>query len=163
MHGIEIYPFDSVIHHLNNWGLEQVCIATRSVRWGYFQVCCSSLVRDYVYQRGHRSLLRILTYFLVMLCKFLLEKEKKNVTSKWFEVFKSRWRHPEFWSPYSRVRFWCTRERPCVNRVRSLLSMRCLVLGYSFEPRPKSPALGTTGSVVTSGLSINGCSHPENW
>ena len=40
--------------------------------------------------------------------------------------------------------------------------MRCLVLGYSFEPRPESPALGTTGSVVTSGLSINGCSHPEN-
>ena len=42
--------------------------------WGYFQGCCSSLVRDYVYQRGHRSLLRILTYFLVMLCKFLLER-----------------------------------------------------------------------------------------
>ena len=29
-----------------------------------------------------------------------------------------------------------------MNRVRSLLSMLCMLLGYSFEPRPNSRALG---------------------
>ena len=39
-----------------------------------------------------------------------------------------------------------------------------MLLGYSFEPRPytNSHALGTTGSVMTIGLSINGCSHSKN-
>ena len=31
--------------------------------------------------------------------------------------------------------------------------------GYSFEPRPNSLMLGSTGPVITIGLSINGCSH----
>ena len=34
-------------------------------------------------------------------------------------------------------------EKDCVNQVRSLLSMRCMLLGYSFEPRPDGRALGT--------------------
>ena len=61
-------------------------------------------------------------------------------------------------------RFLRTRERLYINRVRSLLSMRYMLLGYSFEPRPytNSHALGTTGSVMTIGLSINGCSHSKN-
>ena len=40
--------------------------------------------------------------------------------------------------------------------------MRCMLLhllGYSFEPRPNSLALGTVGSVMTIGLSINRCSY----
>ena len=48
-----------------------------------------------------------------------------------------------------------------MNRVRSLLSMRCMLLGDSFEPRPNNHALGTTDSVMTIGLSINGCSHSK--
>ena len=36
-----------------------------------------------------------------------------------------------------------------------------MLLGYSFEPRPNSLALGKEGSVVTIGLSINQCSHAE--
>ena len=40
---------------------------------------------------------------------------------------------------------WRTRQRLCVNRVRSLLSRRCMLLGYSFKPRPNSRALVTAG------------------
>ena len=43
-----------------------------------------------------------------------------------------------------------------------LLSMRCTLLGYSFEPRHKSHALGTVGSVITISLSINRYSHSKN-
>ena len=32
-----------------------------------------------------------------------------------------------------------SRERLCMNRVRSLLSMRCMLPGYSFELRPNMP------------------------
>ena len=60
----------------------------------------------------------------------------------------------------SLTRFWPA-QKDCINRVRSLLSMRCMLLGYSFEPRPNSLALGKEGSVVTIGLSINQCSHAE--
>lgn len=38
----------------------------------------------------------------------------------------------------------------------------CMLLRYSFEPMPNSRALGTTGSVITVGLSINECSHSKN-
>ena len=37
-----------------------------------------------------------------------------------------------------------------------------MLLGYSLEPRPNSHALGTVGSVMTIGLSINRCSHSKN-
>ena len=37
-----------------------------------------------------------------------------------------------------------------------------MLLAYSFEPRPNSRALGTAGSVMTIGLSINGFSHAKN-
>ena len=54
-----------------------------------------------------------------------------------------------------------TRKRLCVNQVRSLLSMRCMLLGYSFEPRTNSRALGTAGSVILRDLSIKRCSHSK--
>ena len=37
------------------------------------------------------------------------------------------------------AQFWHSRERLCMNRVRSLLSMCCILPGYSFEPRPDVP------------------------
>jgi len=40
--------------------------------------------------------------------------------------------------------------------------MRCMLLGYSFEPRPNSRALGIAEPVLTVGLSIKGCSHSQN-
>ena len=46
-------------------------------------------------------------------------------------------------------------ERLCMNWERSLLNMRSMSLGYSFEPRPNSRALATEVLVVTIGLSIN--------
>ena len=49
-----------------------------------------------------------------------------------------------------------------MNRVRSLLYMCCLLLGYSFEPRTNSRVLSAAGSVMTIGLSINGSSYSKN-
>ena len=54
-----------------------------------------------------------------------------------------------------------TGERLYMNRLRSLLSMRRILLGYSSKPRPNSWLLATAGSVMTIGLSINGCSHSK--
>ena len=36
-----------------------------------------------------------------------------------------------------------------MNRLRFLLRMRCMLLGYRFEPRPNSPTLGSASSVMT--------------
>ena len=52
----------------------------------------------------------------------------------------------------SLARFRRTLERICLNRMRYLLSMRCMLLGYSFEPRLNSRALGSSGSVMTIGF-----------
>ena len=47
------------------------------------------------------------------------------------------------------TRIWGIRERLCMNQVRSLLSMRCMLLGYGLQPRPNSLALATAGSFMT--------------
>ena len=47
----------------------------------------------------------------------------------------------------------------CVDRVRSLLSMRGILLGYSFEPTANNRVLATAWSFMTVGLSLNRCSH----
>ena len=62
-----------------------------------------------------------------------------------------------------KVRVFETRKWPilCMNQVRCLLSMRCMSLGCSFEPRPNSRALATASMVMTIGLSRNGCSHSK--
>ena len=46
-----------------------------------------------------------------------------------------------------------------MNRVRSLLNMRCMLPGYSLEPKPTMPDLaailvfhGTSGSIITIGF-----------
>ena len=55
-------------------------------------------------------------------------------------------------------RFWRNHERLCI---RSLLSMRGMLLRYSFEPRPKGRVLVTLVLVMTIDQSINGCSYSE--
>ena len=57
---------------------------------------------------------------------------------------------------------WLTRERLCMNRVRSLFNIRCILLGNSLEPGPYNRVLGTAGSVMTIGLPLNGCLHSKN-
>ena len=54
------------------------------------------------------------------------------------------------------ARFWRSRERLCMNRERSLLNMRCMLPGYSLEPKPNMPDLAailvfhdTAGSIIT--------------
>jgi len=44
--------------------------------------------------------------------------------------------HPASRAFLSLARFWRTCERFCMNRGRSLLSMRGTLLRYSFQPRP---------------------------
>ena len=67
--------------------------------------------------------------------------------------------------PYLRVwirhwpcSIWRSHER---LYIRSLLSMRGMLLRYSFQPRPKGRVLVTLGLVMTIDQSINGCSHSE--
>ena len=48
-----------------------------------------------------------------------------------------------------------------MNGVRSLLSPRGMLLGYSFEPRPNHRVLATAWSFMTVGLSLNRCSHSK--
>ena len=57
------------------------------------------------------------------------------------------------------ARFWRSRERLCMNRIRSLLNMRCMLPGYSLVPKPNMPDLaaivvfhGTAGSIITIGF-----------
>ena len=53
---------------------------------------------------------------------------------------------------HSHARLWCT-------RLKDLFTILFVSLGYSFESSPYSRAVGTEGSVVTRGLSINRCSR----
>ena len=66
--------------------------------------------------------------------------------------------HPSSRTFLSFARFFRTRERPCMNRVRSFLSTRDLLLGYSFPARPYNRVFGRVGSFMTTGLSMNGIS-----
>ena len=68
------------------------------------------------------------------------------------------------------TRFWRSRERLCMSRVRSLLSMRCMLPGYNFEPRLKCLASVRSRRYLGFSryrglnynhrfLSLNGCLH----
>ena len=50
------------------------------------------------------------------------------------------------------VDFGVLEKDSALNQMRSLLSMRCMLLGYSFKPSANSRALGTAGSVMSLGL-----------
>ena len=73
---------------------------------------------------------------------------------------------PSYKSPcYQSLSFACLilvhSRKTRLNRGRSLLSMRDMLLGYSFEPRPNSRALSIADSVMTIGFSIDRCSHSK--
>ena len=55
----------------------------------------------------------------------------------------------------SLARIWRTQQRLCMNRVISLLSVCCILLGYSLKPRLYGRVLGTVGSVRAIGLTIS--------
>ena len=72
-------------------------------------------------------------------------------------------RHPASRAFLLLARFWRSRERLCMNRVRSLLNMRCMLPGYSLEPKSNMPDLaailvfhGTAGSIITIGFVTKG-------
>ena len=71
-----------------------------------------------------------------------------------------------FFSPFRRsLSSWRTRERLCLHQVKSLLTVHWMPLAENFAPRPNRCELGTAGSVLTIGLSINECldsKKPEN-
>ena len=48
-------------------------------------------------------------------------------------------------------------EKDCINQVSFLLSMRFMLLRYSFEFRPNNHVLGTEDSVMIIGVSKKGC------
>ena len=82
----------------------------------------------------------------------------------WADVWRVNWGArtvPANTAFLSLPRFWRTREGLCMNRVLSSLSMCCILLWYSFEPRPNSCALVTAGSDVTIGLSISRSSQTK--
>ena len=73
-----------------------------------------------------------------------------------FRHWKILKRHPASRTFLLLARFWRSRERLCMNRVTSLLNMRCMLPGYSLKPKPNMPDLaailvfhGTAGSIIT--------------
>ena len=82
----------------------------------------------------------------------------KDALDKYFKL-KHRQPHPASRAFLLLARFWRSRKRLCMNRVRSLLNMRCMLPGYSLEPKPTMPDLaailvfhGTSGSIITIGF-----------
>ena len=70
--------------------------------------------------------------------------------------------HVRLFSPFRRsLSSWRTRERLCLHQVKFLLGVHWMLLAESFEPRPNRCELGTAGSVMTIGLSINECLHSK--
>ena len=70
---------------------------------------------------------RAVSYFLMIYCKKNIVFSYGIVLAQLFLYFSARFRR--------------TRERPCMNRGRSLLSMRAMLLGCICELRPNSRAL----------------------
>ena len=74
---------------------------------------------------------------------------KQNLSALWY-IGPPRQR-----SLSSTAQFWRTQERLCMNRERSLLSMRYLFLGAVSNPgliAARLPLFGTAGSVITIGF-----------
>ena len=67
--------------------------------------------------------------------------------------------HPAIRAFLLLARFSRSRERLCMNRVRCLLNMRCMLPGYSLESKPNMRDLaailvfhGTAGPIITIGF-----------
>ena len=86
-------------------------------------------------QRWHKQFQRFRTYF----------KRKTSLTVKkiFIRIFyrAQSTHHPASRAFLLLARFCRSRERLCMNRVRSLLNMRCTLPGYSLEPKPNMPDL----------------------
>ena len=89
---------------------------------------------------------------------FYPDSYTRSIYSGWTFMNSQFANHPSSKTFLYFARFFRTRERPCMNRVRSLLSMRDMFLGYSFPARPYNRVFGRVGSFMTTGLSINGIS-----
>ena len=79
-------------------------------------------------------------------------------TNKLYEWYWIRWGHlaPCHWTvPILYLLDFCVLEK-------RLHMNHCMLLGYSFETRPNSRALGTVDSVMTIAESINRCPHSKN-
>ena len=76
------------------------------------------------------------------------------------QFWKSQNSRVFFTRPWASICFFCLFDFVVLeNRVRSLLSMRGMLLEYSSEPMPNSCVLATAGLVMTIGLSINRSLH----
>ena len=89
---------------------------------------------------------------------FYPDSYTRSIYSGWTFMNSQFANHPSSETFLYFARFFRTRERPCMNRVRSLLSMRDMFLGYSFPARPYNRVFGRVSSFMTTGLSINGIS-----
>ena len=100
----------------------------------------------------------------LLMCHWCLYSAVILLWKKWTTNMLQKMEHPASSAFLSLALFWPTRGRLCKNQIRSLLGMHWMLPGYSFQPRPniRAHALDTAVSVMTSGLSINGCSHTEN-
>ena len=96
-----------------------------------------------------------------MVSEIPVNKTKRCYTDILVEFIYSTQPHHLHAPCKQRLSVFVTRETLCIIRIRSLLSMRCMLLGYSLEPRPNSQAPATAGSVMTTGLSVNRGLHPK--
>ena len=69
---------------------------------------------------------------------------------------------PGSWAFLSLVRFWRTRKSLCMNRVKSLLSLRCMLLAVLIPGLQIALRAWYSRLSYNSGLSLNGCSHSKN-
>ena len=69
---------------------------------------------------------------------------------KWTTNMLQKMEHRASRAFLSLARFWPTRERLCMNQIRSLVSTRCMFPVYSFQHRAniRAHALGTAGSLM---------------
>ena len=100
--------------------------------------------------------------FLVKVVYLNINRASLSISSPMFSPppWMSR-REPWDRVSFSDEQFPNSQDRLCMNRVRSLLSLRCTLLGYSFKPWPNSSVLAIAGLVLTIALSINGSSHSK--
>jgi len=99
------------------------------------------------------------------MCHWCLYSAVILLWKKWTTNMLQRMKHPALLAePSFHLLYFGLHEKDCMNQIRFLVSMHWMLPGYSFQPRPniRAHVLGTAVSVMTSGLSINECSHTEN-
>ena len=105
-------------------------------------------------------------YFLTRTAneQFALEEEEEWRSSIWIIFSDERALQSSsgyiVYHPASRAflllaRFWRSRQRLCMNRLRFLLSMCCMLPGYSLEPKPNMPDLVAILVFTVQGVNYN--------